>query len=44
MIEMTKEFNYYCEDCEHYFIGTKNDIQCASCDSFKIKLRESEEE
>ncbi|KKK50263.1 hypothetical protein LCGC14_3126770 [marine sediment metagenome] len=39
-----KELNYKCNKCKHNFIGTKDDIQCASCDSFDIKLIEGERE
>ena len=38
-----EEFKYDCQKCEHYFLGTKYDVQCPSCDSFDIKLRGGED-
>lgn len=37
-----KDYVYDCQiaKCQHHFIGTKDDVQCPSCDSFNIKLRE----
>ncbi len=39
-----KDYFYDCNKCKHHFIGTKHEIQCPSCDSFDIKLREGDGE